>query len=134
MSLVVWKKKGGYFISSETRSQWLVKIPTVKNRLHRSGTLGLDMSEKYELMNHKQGVLYVDGTAKKYLLIPTEVLMRYFVKMCSYSGVRDALAQYNVKKIVDDGMAVLLDIKDESKPAVKPSDPVVDQIRAKFGL
>lgn len=131
--MVTWRKKGGYYISAEDRSKWVVKIPVTRNQLKRNGTCGLSGAEHYDLQN-KLGVMYVDASTRKFYLIPRDILEKYFTKMCAYSGVKDAIFQYDIKKIVQDRAVIGQDIKDESKPQPWVSDPLVDEIRAKFGI
>jgi len=130
---IKWKRKGGLFISPTIAKEWMIRVPTVRHRLSRSGTVALTPPERYDLQE-KKGILLVDSTLKSYVFIPKTLLDQYPVEMKDCNGVKASLAVYDVKKIIGDHSLPLVKIPDESTYRPAHELGVAGDIRKRFGL
>lgn len=130
---VKWKKKGGLYIQPVIAKDWMIRVPTLRHRLCRSGTVALTPPERYDLRD-KKGILFIDSTLKSYVFIPKTILDTYPVELKDCNGVKESLAVYNVKQMIKDHNLPLVKIVDEAtyKPAHETG--MAGDIRRKFGL
>lgn len=131
MDLICWKKNGGLFIPGHINKDWIIKVPTVKHRLNRSGTCSLKIAERYDLQT-KAGILLVDSTAKAYVYIPKSILDLYEPVLKDFQGIKNSLIVYQVGKIIEEQKLEMVKIPNQSEP-VEYSGMAGD-IRKKFGL
>lgn len=108
---IKFKRNGGLYIDSKIAQEWVVRIPTVKHRLIRGGSVALDMPQRFDLRNGKKGIVFIDMSLKKYLVIPNEVLSLYEPVITAYMGVKDAFYVYSVKTILEEQKLELVPIK-----------------------
>lgn len=132
MNEIFFTKKFKVMAAPGINNDWVIKIPTVDHRLSRLGTVALKMSENYDLKS-KKGVIYVDMTLKKYVLVPKEILEEHFLKMADYSGVKNCLWVYDIKTPVQLEKIQLKPILTDEKPEPVRSS-VAQDIRRKFGI
>lgn len=107
MQMVKFKLSGELQISSLAFREWVVKKPTIKNRLDRKGTTGLKWSEKYDL-KIKKGIMYIDRL--HYVLIPNEILAKYETSFGEVSGIKKALTVYPILQIIAENNLELIPI------------------------
>lgn len=131
--LIKWKKKGGLYIASSIYKDWLVRVPVVRHRLHRDGTLGLSIPEKFDLKT-KKGVLLIDSTMKAYVFIGNEVMNKYVPEMKDYNGVKNSLTVYPAKKMIEENNLPLVKIPNEVDRVEKYTTGVAGDVRKKFGI
>ena len=89
-------------------SEYLVKCPTIRNRLHKQGTVCLRLEEVYDLKS-KKGIVFIDMTKKVYAVISNELIREYFNRQTGIGGSNKGLFIFSVKNM-------LIDFKIELKP------------------
>lgn len=109
---IKFKRNGGLFIDSSIHKDWVVRIPTVKHRLIRGGSVALDMPQRFDLRNGKKGIVFIDMSMKKYLVITNEILALYEPTVAAYMGVKDAFHCYSVKTILEEQNLELILIRE----------------------
>lgn len=130
---VKWKKKGGILVDPLIAKDWVIRVPTVRHRLKKSGSVALTPAERYDL-KEKKGILFVDLSLKKYVYIPKVLMNQYPIEFKDCNGNKGALEVHNVKRIIDEHSLELIDILDESKYKPEHETGIAGDIRKKFGL
>lgn len=128
---ICWKKNGGLFIPGHINKEWIIKVPTVRHRLKRSGTCSLKIAERYDLQT-KAGILLVDSTAKAYVYIPKSILDLYEPILKDFQGIKNSLIVYEVGRIIEEQKLEMVKIPNQGEPKQYPG--VAGDIRKKFGL
>lgn len=130
-----YKKNGELFIPFELKNQWVIKVPTLKNRLRGSGSIGLTILEQYELKN-KDGIIFIDGSARGYVVVPKEILMKYEpVHKMKIIGNAKMIASYPLKTIMEESGISLVKIPKYGDIVVEDYEKGTSgDIRKKFGL
>lgn len=130
---IMWKRKSGLHIAAHIYKDWFVRVPQVKNRLHRNGTVGFSIPERYEFKG-KKGLLLIDSTARQYVFIPLELFEKYTPEMKDYNGVKKSLAVWNVKQIIEDHNLELIPVPREEDYVPAHEQGISGDVRRKFGL
>lgn len=91
--------KGQIRIPWVIRNDWMIKVPTIRHRLHKSGTVSLVWAENIELRT-KAGIVLIDMTKKAYVMVPKEILCQYEKTFAPYQGRKSALVIYKIGEIV----------------------------------
>lgn len=129
---IYYPKKGGLFVHPKLHGEWVVKAPTRANRLHKSGSAGLKMAEKYDLDHNKKGVLFIDHSARAYVMIPKELMGTPVGKNCQ--GVKNSIFSYDVNHLVNTHNLELVRIPAEDSIIEDYDTGLAGDIRSKFGL
>lgn len=128
----IYYKKGGIHVDKTIHSEWVVKAPTRRNRLDRSGSAGLKMDEKYDLKHTKRGILFIDHTQKAYVMMPKELLEEPVGKDCN--GLKNSIFSYNVNEIVNKHNLTVIPIPHEDSLQETYETGLAGEIRKRFGL
>jgi hypothetical protein len=132
MKPLVYYKKSGLHIDKGLMSDYLIKVPTRRNRLDRAGSAGLKMDEKYQLKHSKKGLLYIDHTEQAYVIIPKEFLVNPVGKNCN--GVKNTIFAFNVNQIVNEHSLEIIPIPHEDTLQEPYKIGLAGEIRKRFGL
>jgi hypothetical protein len=126
------KNNGGMIVSSKLNASWVIKAPTVKNRLHKGGSAGLKMAEKYDLQHNKLGILFIDHSARAYVFLPKQILMQPTPKNCN--GLNNSIFSFDVNLLVNTHNLELIQIPVEGETPESYELGLAGEIRKKFGL
>lgn len=130
--LIYFKPSGELYIDKSLLSEWLIKIPTRRNRLDRTGSAGLRIDERYDLKHRKKGIIYIDNTERAYVMIPKELLMEPTGKDCN--GVKNSIFSYNVNESVNKHNLEIISIPKQNETPEKYETGLAGDIRKRFGL
>lgn len=128
----IYYKKGGIHVDKNLHAEWVIKAPTRRNRLDRSGSAGLKMDEKYDLKHTKKGILFIDHTQKAYVKMPKELLEEPVGKDCN--GLKNSIFSYNVNEIVNKHNLTIVSIPHEDSLEETYETGLAGEIRKRFGL
>lgn len=89
-------------INSKVYAQYIVKCPSVKNRLSKSGSAGLKMDEVYDLKHgKKRGVVYIDMTKKAFVVVPVEVFLSREPVSKECNGVKNSIFSFDMNRLIE---------------------------------
>ena len=131
MSDIYFKDNGRLFISSRLNSDWVIKIPTVQNRLLKNGSIALKMTEQYDLKS-KKGILWIDMTDNVYIFIPKEVVEKHYVRETGVSGAKKGLKIFSVHSMVKNNEVYIVDIPLKKEEPARTG--LANDIRKRFGI
>jgi hypothetical protein len=130
---ITFKKNGSLKIPYEIHTDWVVKVPTKKNRLIRDGSVGLDYGEKYDLKN-KKGVIYIDVSSKSYIIIPKTCFEEEAPELKACNGIKNSIASWSVKGLIEKYGLQLIPIIYEADIVPEHKQGLAGDIRKRFGL
>lgn len=112
-------KKGVIVIPPELLHRFVIKVPTSTHRLNGTGNIGLNYMQNAQLQEERDGVIYIDMTKKVYMIIPKEIVNKFFTGYGAMSGDPKAIHQYSAKSIYELGLVPVhtLTTEESNKPA-----------------
>lgn len=130
---ITFKKNGSLRIPYELHADWVVKVPTKRNRLIREGSVGLDYGEKYDLKT-KKGVIYIDISSKSYIKIPKDCFLEETPEMKACNGIKNSIASWSVRDLIEKYRLELIPILYEADFVPEHQQGLAGDIRKRFGL
>lgn len=136
MSLgITWNNKTNQlYIPSNLKSDYIIKIPTVKNR--RAGTLSFDSFEFRDFLeSDKKAIIYVNPAKREIAIIPKELIVQHKdeFQVKDFNGVKNMLVVVPFKELMAKYEIKYQSAIEFSKEPTKDSS-LAGQIKAKFGI
>lgn len=115
------KDTGRLQIEPRVYVNYVVKCPTVKNRLSKSGSAGLKMDEVYDLKHgKKKGVVYIDLTKKTFIIVPVALFLSQEPVGKECNGMKNSIFSFDMNRLIEAHNLQVVPIGKESDGEVNP--------------